>query len=81
MVISVSDPAAIGRVIRDTRRALGITQPNLALSVGVGVRFIVDVESGKPTAQIGKIMHVLAALGVDMQLNVTAKAAGTDGRP
>lgn len=81
MAISVSDPAAIGRVIRDTRRALGITQSDLALSVGVGVRFIVDVENGKPTAQIGKIMQVLAALGIDMQLNVTATAAVTDGRP
>jgi hypothetical protein len=33
------------------------------------VRFLVDIEKGKPTAQIGKIMQVLAALGIQMQLS------------
>jgi len=66
---TVSDPPALGRTIRETRRALGLTQPKLALSAGVGVRFLVDIEKGKPTAQIGKIMRVLAALGIDLQLS------------
>ena len=54
MTYTVSDPAALGRTVRETRRALGLTQPKLALSAGVGVRFLVDIEKGKPTAQIGK---------------------------
>jgi len=69
MTSTVSDPPALGRTIRETRRALGLTQPKLALSAGVGVRFLVDIEKGKPTAQIGKIMRVLAALGIDLQLS------------
>jgi y4mF family transcriptional regulator len=68
MITTVSDPAGLGRAIRDARRALGITQPNLALAAGVGVRFLVEIESGKPTAQIGKVMRVLSALGVELQL-------------
>lgn len=77
---TVSDPAALGRVIRDTRRALRITQPDLALTVGVGVRFLVDIEKGKPTAQIGKVMQVLAALGIDLQLSLPNRPGTSDGR-
>lgn len=76
----VTDPEALGRVIRDTRRALGITQPDLALSVGVGVRFIVDIEKGKPTAQIGKIMQVLGALGICTQLVSPDRPETANGR-
>jgi transcriptional regulator with XRE-family HTH domain len=42
MTKTVSDPPALGRIVRETRRALGLTQPKLALSAGVGVRFLVD---------------------------------------
>jgi len=66
---TVTDPSALGRRVRETRRALRLTQPDLALSAGVGVRFLVDIEKGKPTAQIGKIMQVLAALGIEMHLS------------
>ena len=69
MLYTVSDPAALGITVRETRRALGLTQPKLALSAGVGVRFLVEIEKGKPTAQIGKIMRVLAALGIELQLS------------
>jgi y4mF family transcriptional regulator len=77
---TIIDPEALGRVIRDTRRSLGITQPDLALSVGVGVRFIVDIEKGKPTAQIGKIMQVLSALGIGTQLVSPDRPETANGR-
>ena len=77
----VSDPSALGRLVRETRRALGLTQPNLALSAGVGVRFLVDIEKGKPTAQIGKIMRVLAALGIELQLSPPDTVKAPDARP
>jgi len=80
MIRTISDPAAMGRLIRDARRALGLTQPDLALSAGVGVRFLVDVEKGKPTAQIGKVMQVLAALGIEMGLSLPDSIKVTDGR-
>lgn len=75
---TVSDPSALGRVIRETRRALGLTQPSLALSAGVGVRFLVDIEKGKPTAHIGKIMRVLATLGIELQLSPPKTAKSSD---
>lgn len=81
MLKSVSDPASLGRLVRDARRALGLTQPDLALSTGVGVRFLVDIEKGKPTAQIGKVMQVLAALGIEIELSVPDNIQVTDARP
>jgi len=78
---AVSDSVALGRLIRETRRALGLTQPDLALSAGVGVRFLVDIEKGKPTAQIGKIMQVLAALGIEIRLLLAESIKVSDGRP
>ena len=80
MTLTVSDPVALGRAVRDVRRALGLTQPDLALSAGVGVRFLVDIEKGKPTAQIGKLMQVLAALGIGVELSLPAGIKVTDGR-
>jgi len=80
MIKTVSDTAGLGRVVRDARRALGLTQPDLALSAGVGVRFLVDIEKGKPTAQIGKVMQVLAALGVEIALSLPDHIKVTDGR-
>lgn len=70
--LKVANPEALGKAIRAARRALGITQPDLALTAGVGVRFLVDVEGGKATAQIGKIMRVLATLGIGVALDMPA---------
>jgi y4mF family transcriptional regulator len=49
--------------IRRTRKAQGLRQPELAAASGVGLRFLVELERGKPTAQIGKMLDVLSALG------------------
>jgi HTH-type transcriptional regulator / antitoxin HipB len=81
MIHTVPDPSALGRIVRETRRALGLTQPKVALSAGVGVRFLVDIEKGKPTAQIGKIMRVLAALGIEPRLSPPTAVKATDAQP
>ena len=57
---------AMGKRIRDLRRAQGVTQAQLAGLSNTGVRFISDLENGKETCQLGKILHVLATLGVDI---------------
>ena len=54
----------IGQIIRDTRKQQGLTQPQLAMACGTGVRFIVDMESGKETCQIGKVLNVIQMLGL-----------------
>jgi y4mF family transcriptional regulator len=60
--------AAIGAIVRTTRKAAGLRQDELAGAAGVGLRFIVDLEAGKPTAQIGKTLQVLAALGCSLEI-------------
>ena len=57
---------AMGKKIRDLRRAQGVTQAQLAGLSNTGVRFISDLENGKETCQLGKILQVLATLGVDV---------------
>jgi HTH-type transcriptional regulator / antitoxin HipB len=40
-----------------------LIQPQLALAAGVGVRFIVDLEAGKPTMQLERVLRVIDVLG------------------
>lgn len=61
-------PADIGDIVRATRKDAGLRQYELAGAAGVGLRFIVDLEAGKPTTQIGKVLQVLAALGCSVEL-------------
>jgi y4mF family transcriptional regulator len=70
-------PAAIGKLIRDTRRRLGSTQKNLALTSGTGLRFIIDLEKGKETCELGKVLTILNTLGIKMTL--TPPAAAKEG--
>lgn len=61
-------PKDIGEVIRQTRKAQGLRQDQLAAAAGVGQRFLVELEAGKSTAQIGKALNVLAALGCSLTI-------------
>lgn len=47
---------------------MGLTQPELALAAGVGVRFIVDLEGGKPTVRLEQVLRVIDALGGSLAL-------------
>lgn len=61
-------PQDIGRIVRDTRKRMRVTQADLALTSGTGLRFIIDLEKGKPTCQIGKVLAVLQTLGIELTL-------------
>lgn len=58
----------LGAIIRDTRVAQGLRQDQLAAAAGVGVRFLIELERGKTTAQLGKTLAVLDALGCRVQI-------------
>lgn len=76
-------PADIGEIVREARKDAGLRQHELAGTAGVGLRFIVDLEAGKPTAQIGKVLQVLAALGCSVEIIPPPDADATvpaDGR-
>jgi len=57
-----------GQIIRGNRKRLGVTQKDLALTSGTGLRFIIDLEKGKETCQIGKVLTVLQTLGIRIAL-------------
>jgi y4mF family transcriptional regulator len=63
-------PAQIGQVVKKARNTLGVTQKDLALTSGTGLRFIIELEQGKTTCQIGKVLTVLHTLGITMQLSL-----------
>lgn len=61
-------PADIGALIRETRKKLGVTQKDLALTSGTGLRFIIELEKGKETCEIGKALTVLHTLAIKLTL-------------
>ena len=66
--MQIKNVSELGKLIKDTRKSQGLTQADLAISANVGVRFIVDVENGKETAQIGKILQVCQMLGLEIEI-------------
>ena len=62
-VTPANSPKALGAAVLAARHKLGLTQPQLALAAGVGVRFIVELEAGKPTVRLETMLRVLHALG------------------
>lgn len=64
----MTSPEEFGAAIRAARKAQGLRQDQLAGAAGVGVRFIVDLEAGKPTTHLGKALAVAAALGLHVAI-------------
>ncbi len=62
----INDVETLGRLIRDARKAQGLTQQEFADVAGVGVRFLSEVERGKETAEVGLVLKVLAMAGFDL---------------
>lgn len=56
--------SAFGSLIRSRRKALKMRQDQLALASGVGRRFLIDLEAGKPSCQLGRSLLVAEALGL-----------------
>lgn len=66
--VRISDVAEIGRALRAARKAQGLTQREFADISGVGVRFLSELERGKPTAEVGLVLEVLADAGYEIVL-------------
>jgi len=77
---TIRTPQQLGTALRSARKHLGLTQPQLALAAGVGVRFIVELEAGKPTLRLENVLRVIYALGFDIQLNGLPSLASDDQR-
>ncbi|MCC5850727.1 MAG: helix-turn-helix transcriptional regulator [Verrucomicrobia bacterium] len=64
----ITSTQELGAKIRRERKRLGVTQADLAMTAGTGTRFVVDLENGKPTVQTGKVLQILQALGLRLEI-------------
>ena len=64
----ISDSAQFGAYLRRRRRQLQYTQAFLSQVSGLSVSFISDVENGKPTVELGKVLRLSNLLGLDFKL-------------
>lgn len=58
---------SLSSVIIERRKSAGYTQTQAAKACGVSISFMNKLENAKPTIQIGKVLHVLSRLGVDLE--------------
>jgi y4mF family transcriptional regulator len=65
------DSFTLGRAVRSERKSQGLRQDELAAASGVGVRFILDLEAGKPTIQLEKALQVLRTLGLQVAITIS----------
>lgn len=66
--VSVGDIDAIAHAVRTARLGHGLTQAQLAGLSGTGLRFISELERGKPSVAMNKVVAVLAVLGLRLSV-------------
>lgn len=57
-------PEDFGRIVRYVRQKSNLRQAQAAALCGVGTRFLSDLENGKPTLHLGKVLQVLHGFGL-----------------
>ena len=67
-MLEIIDTQRLGRLIRRARKARGLTQIGLAREAGMGERFIVDLEHGKPTCEVGRVLRVMGLLNLTLRV-------------
>jgi DNA-binding XRE family transcriptional regulator len=72
---STNSASALGAALRERRRALDLTQDDLALSIGVNRKVIGQLEGGKETVQLDIALRAARALG----LSIGVEARGEPG--
>ena len=68
--MKITNSESLGKAIRERRKELNYTQSYLAEFTGLSVTFISDVERGKKTAEIEKVIQLLNILGMDILLEI-----------
>ncbi len=68
----VRSSVELGAVIRDRRKRLALKQLDLAGLGNTGNRFIVDLENGKPTVQLQKVLDLMDLLGLEVVVRTKA---------
>jgi HTH-type transcriptional regulator / antitoxin HipB len=69
----IRTPADLGALIRNTRKALRLDQSTLAKKIGVSRLWLVEIEKGKPRAEIGLVLRALDALHITLKATTSEK--------
>lgn len=64
----VRNSREVGALIRDRRKSLGLDQQTLASRAGVSRKWLVEVERGKPGAELGLVLKTLGALALEVKI-------------
>ncbi len=64
----ISNPTEFGAFLKKRRKELGYTQSFLSEFSGLSVSFISDVENGKATVELGKVLTLVSLLGLNCNL-------------
>ena len=75
---NITYTARLAKVLRSVRRERGFTQADLADRAGVSRSWLIEFESGKPTVEVGKVMSVVRALGVCVEIASPTRTSGHD---
>lgn len=66
--VGINDVAALGQLVRQVRNRQGMTQADILGLANTGNRFIVELENGKPTVRLDKVLAVLDVLGLELRV-------------
>lgn len=73
-------PTDLGNIIRDGRKQRGLDQTTLAQEIGVSRKWVIDIEKGKPRAELALVLRTLNALGISLSTR-QAGDADADATP
>ena len=65
----IISPADIGALVRSKRKQDKLTQAETSALCNVGTRFLSELENGKPTLELGKVLQVLSCLGLEISIS------------
>lgn len=69
MLNNIENMTDLAQAVVTARKAQSLSQEDLAGLTGTGRRVISDIENGKPTAQVGKLLLILNTLGISLTVN------------
>ena len=78
---TIRDLEQFGCLIRDRREAAGLSLDRAAALLGVGRRFLIELEHGKRRANVETLLHVLNALGLEMVIETRTPARTARAQP
>lgn len=71
--MTITSAKDIGLLVKEKRKNINMTQKEAASIAWVGVRFLSELENGKPTLEIDKVLNVARLFGIDIEANNRCK--------